>query len=247
MSNGYDVLAACYDAFTADVDYPARADYMESLFRRYGASPKQVLDLACGTGSLTLELSRRGYDMTGVDLSEEMLAEAYRKAAEAGSGALFIRQDMTRLDLYGTVEAALCCLDGINCLPTPEKLLDCFKRVKLFLEPGGLFIFDVNTLYKFEQVLAGSSFVYENDGSFVVWSNAYDPEKKLCDFQLTVFRQEGNGLWRRSQGNVSQRAYSVETLLEQLRRAGFESLEVLGDLSRQPPKEDEQRIYIVAR
>lgn len=144
--NSYDFLAGCYDEFTTDVGYSAWADYIEAHFRRRGLPGKTVLDLACGTGSLTRELAQRGYEMIGVDLSPEMLAEAAEKNQDVdGIPPIFLCQSMDKLNLYGTIDACVCCLDSVNYVTDPKKLQKAFERVYLFLMPGGVFLFDINT------------------------------------------------------------------------------------------------------
>lgn len=146
----YSALAAHYDALTDDVQYDAWADYAEHIFARLGVSPKLVLDLACGTGSLSLRMAQRGYEMIGVDLSPDMLAAAAEKAYafEPERRPIFLCQDMAQLDLYGTIDAALCCLDSVNYVTDENALARAFSRVSLFLNPGGVFLFDVNTEFK---------------------------------------------------------------------------------------------------
>ena len=153
--SSYEFLAGCYDRFTYDVDYAAWADYIEQHFRKRGLPGKTVLDLACGTGSLTRELALRGYEMIGVDLSAEMLAEAAEKNRNVGEiSPMFLCQPMEKLDLYGTIDACVCCLDSVNYVTSPKKLQKAFERVHLFLMPGGLFLFDVNTPEKLEGLVS---------------------------------------------------------------------------------------------
>ena len=167
--SSYDFLAGCYDRLTYDVDYSAWADYIEKHFTRRGLPGKTVLDLACGTGSLTRELALRGYEMIGVDLSAEMLAEA----AEKNRGVspiepIFLCQSMDKLDLYGTIDACVCCLDSVNYVTSPKQLQRAFERVHLFLMPGGLFLFDVNTPAKL-QAMDGQVFLDETEDTYCVW------------------------------------------------------------------------------
>ena len=169
---GYADFAAFYDRLTDDVGYPQRADYIAELLMEHGMKKGIVLDLACGTGSLTLELSKRGYEMIGVDASPDMLCAAQEKCAKAGAEVLFLCQPMEALDLYGTVNAAVCTLDSLNHITDPDTLREVLRRVSLFLEPGGLFVFDVNTPYKHREVLGNHTFVYDLEGLYCVWQNA---------------------------------------------------------------------------
>ena len=165
----YENLAGCYDQFTRDVDYVRWADYLERHFARSALPIHTVLDLACGTGSLTLELARRGYEMIGVDLSPDMLAQAAEKNRDAeGIAPIFLCQSMDQLDLYGTIDACVCCLDSINYVTDPKKLRRAFQRVHLFLMPGGLFLFDINTPDKLRG-LDGGMFIDETDDAYCVW------------------------------------------------------------------------------
>ena len=186
---GYSVFAQYYDELTANVGYPKRADYLLELLARFGHQPGLTLDLACGTGSLTLELFRRGVDVYGVDASVEMLSEAREKCAEAGADILFLCQRMQDLDLYGTVNTVVCSLDSVNHLPGAEELEKAFQRVSFFLEPGGWFLFDANTPYKHEQVLGNHTFVYDMEHVYCVWQNRFHPGQGRVDISLDFFRR----------------------------------------------------------
>ena len=167
--SSYNFLAGCYDQLTYDVDYPAWADYLEAHFRKRGLPGNTVLDLACGTGSLTRELAGRGYEMIGVDLSADMLAEAAEKNRDVdGIAPIFLCQSMDKLDLYGTIDACVCCLDSVNYVTSPKKLQKAFERVHLFLMPGGLFVFDINTPEKL-MGLDGQVFLDETEDAYCVW------------------------------------------------------------------------------
>ena len=169
----YDQLAACYDELTGDVAYEQRADYLEKLFRRASVPVHTVLDLACGTGTMTWLLTGRGYEMIGVDGSEEMLAVAMEKYGKVGGEPpIFLHQSMPRLDLYGTVDAAICCLDSLNYLTRPADVQRTLQRLHLFIAPGGLLIFDVNTPEKF-QAMDGQVFLDETEDTYCVWRTEY--------------------------------------------------------------------------
>ena len=244
----YQSLAGCYDQFTRDVDYAAWADYIEKHFRRRGLPGNTVLDLACGTGSLTLELARRGYEMIGVDLSPEMLTQA----AEKNRGAapiepIFLCQPMERLDLYGTIDACVCCLDSVNYVTDPKKLARAFQRVHLFLMPGGLFLFDVNTPEKLES-LDGQVFLDETEDTYCVWRAEYSKRSRICSYFMDLFRlDEESGQWERGEELHRERAYTVEELTGFLRQAGFLGIKVYGDKKMRAPRPGEQRVFFVAR
>ena len=244
----YDFLAGCYDRLTYDVDYAAWADYIEAHFRKKGIPGKTVLDLACGTGSLTFELARRGYEMIGVDLSTEMLSEAMEKdMGGVDIPPMFLCQSMDKLDLYGTIDACVCCLDSVNYVTDRRKLQKAFGRVHLFLMPGGLFIFDVNTVEKLS-ALDGQVFLDETEDTYCVWRAEYNKRSKLCTYFMDIFRlDEESGLWERGEELHEERAYTVEELSQFLREAGFEDIKVYGERKMTAPRPGEQRIFFVAR
>lgn len=216
----YDLFARFYDRLMCDIDYKQRAAYFSEIFSRYSIDPGIVLDLACGTGSLTLELARAGFDVIGVDRSEGMLSAAAEKAEQSGQKALFLCQDMRSLDLYGTVGAAICHLDGINHLMSPQSVKLVFSKVALFLETGGLFIFDLNSLYKIENELGNNTFIYDMDDIYCVWQNSYNPRTRICNFDLTFFSQHG-GLYSRSDEHFGERAYTIDKIREWLSQVGM--------------------------
>ncbi len=244
----YQSLAGCYDEFTRDVDYAAWADYIEKHFRRRGLPGNTVLDLACGTGSLTLELARRGYEMIGVDLSPEMLAQAAEKNwGAAPIEPIFLCQPMERLDLYGTIDACVCCLDSVNYVTDPRKLARAFQRVHLFLMPGGLFLFDVNTPEKLA-ALDGQVFLDETEDAYCVWRSEFSPRGGICSYFMDIFQlDEGSGQWERSEELHRERAYTAEQLTEMLHQAGFRDVRAYGDRKLRAPVPGEQRIFIAAR
>lgn len=246
--SSYGFLAGCYDELTYDVDYAAWADYVEKHFARRGLPGKTVLDLACGTGSLTWELARRGYEMIGVDRSPEMLAQAAEKdVADVPIPPMFLCQSMEQLDLYGTIDACVCCLDSVNYVTDPKKLRRAFQRVHLFLMPGGLFLFDINTPEKL-MGLDGQVFLDETEDSYCVWRAEYSNRSRLCSYFMDIFRLDpDSGQWDRGEELHQERAYSVEELTEFLRQAGFGQIQVYGNLKLRPPRPGEERIFFVAR
>lgn len=248
MAGGYSVLARVYDRLNGTVDYGRWVDYIEECFNRYlPEKPSLVLDLGCGTGKVTLEMCRRGYDMTGLDISPEMLSQAYSAMYDAElTGILFLEGDMCDFELYGTVGAVVCCLDGINHLLDPEDVCRCFDRVHNYLDPDGLFIFDVNTPYKFKHIYADNDYVLEEDGAVCAWRNRLSEDGVQCDFHLTVFEKGRTGLYRRRDGVQSERCYGREELTEMLERNGFDVLGIFSELSFDEPAEDTVRWHVVA-
>lgn len=250
----YGAISGIYDNINSEVDYSLWADFVESCFDRFlPCRPELVLDLACGTGSMTLELARRGYDMIGVDSSPDMLSQALTRKSEEQlqRDVLFLLQDMTSFELYGTVGAITCCLDSINYLTADGDLDRCFATAHNYLDPDGLFLFDVNTPHKFRTVYGENTYVFEEEDcgadSFCVWQNFFDEKSGLCDFYLTVFSADGEGKYSRADERQCERCYSREELTAALERNGFELLGVYSDLAFSAPRDTDERWYIAAR
>ena len=243
----YENLAGCYDQFTRDVDYVRWADYLERHFARSALPIHTVLDLACGTGSLTLELARRGYEMIGVDQSEEMLAQAAEKCRQASEiPPLFLHQSMDKLDLYGTSDACVCCLDSVNYVTSPQKLERAFQRVHTFLMPGGLFMFDVNTPDKL-RALDGQVFLDESADAYCVWRADYSARRRVCTYGMDLFTLEPDGRWSRAEELHEEYAYEPDELEALLVRAGFSRIKQYGERKLRAPKAGEGRIFFAAR
>ena len=239
--NCYDALAANYDALTGDVEYEKRADFLEKLFRRSRIPVHTVLDLACGTGTMTWILTGRGYEMIGVDGSEEMLAAAMSKSGSVeGIAPVFLHQSMPRLDLYGTVDGAICCLDSLNYLTDPKDVQRTFDRLRLFIAPGGVLIFDINTVEKL-RALDGQVFLDETEDSYCVWRPEY--RRGICTYYMDLFQLADDDSWERSLEIHRERAYTVEELTTWLKAAGFGEIRTYGDMKLRRPGENEQRIY----
>lgn len=238
--SSYEQLAGSYDALTRDVGYEKRADYLEKLFRRSRIPVHTVLDLACGTGSMTWLLARRGYELIAVDGSEEMLAAAMGKQEPVETPPLFLHQSMPQLDLYGTVDAAICCLDSLNYLTRPRDVQRTFQRLHLFISPGGLLVFDVNSVEKLA-ALDGQVFLDETEDTYCVWRTEYS--RGLCSYYMDLFTQTEDGSWQRDFELHRQRAYTVEELTRWLEQAGFTDIRTWGDGVLRHPKPGEQRIY----
>lgn len=245
--SSYNYLAGCYDSLTGDVDYEGLADYIERHFARRGLPGRTVLDLACGTGSLTRILADRGYEMIGVDKSPEMLAQAAEKCMDAeGEAPILLCQSMDKLDLYGTIDACVCCLDSVNYITRPKQLEKAFRRVHLFLMPGGVFLFDVNTEAKFN-AMDGQVFLDENEDTYCVWRTEYSPRTRKCTYAMDLFRLTEDGTWDREEELHEERCYQPEELEEMLRKAGFRDIRRYGERKLRAPKDGEWRIFFVAR
>ena len=243
----YALLSEYYDRFTDDVPYERWADFFEHIFRQKGQKPQTILDLACGTGSLTRILAQRGYEMIAVDQSADMLMEAMDAWTDKPleQRPLFLNQSMDKLDLYGSVDACICCLDSVNYVTNPEILRKAFQRVRLFLPVGALFIFDINTRSKLERI-DGQSFVREDEDVFCVWQTTID-EDDLCHYDFDIFEMNEEGAWNRYQEHHAERIYSVEFLQRLLEETGFVDIEIRGELTDALPTEKEERIFFVAR
>lgn len=242
----YNVFAEFYDSLTENVGYKERADYIQKLIETFGKKSGTVLDLACGTGSLTLELYRRGFDIFGADASVDMLCEAQGKCGE-DEHVLFVCQKMQELELAEKIDTCICTLDSLNHLVNPEDVKETFKRVSSSLSEGGLFIFDVNSVYKHRKVLGNSCFIFDTDEVFCSWQNELDEETNTVDIILDFFIPDENGLYFRETEEFSERAYGNEVLTEWLNEAGFEILAIYDDLSLEPPKPDSERKVFAAR
>lgn len=256
---GYNAVARVYDKLNADIDYAGWADFIEQCFDRYlPTRPNLVLDLACGTGSMTLELARRGYDMIGVDGSADMLSEAF--ARTEGAGILFLEQDMREFELYGTVGAVTCCLDSLNYLLSPTDLESCFKTVHNYLDPDGLFLFDMNTPHKFREIYGNNAYVLEDElvwdegtnteeraAIFCGWQNEFHPDSAICDFHLSIFEEMPNGSYRRADEHQQERCYQIEEIQSALKKAGLELVGVWTDFNFSAPTDTTERWYFCAK
>ena len=244
--SGYKAVSRVYDRLNAGIDYSAWADMIENIFDKYAdVRPEIVLDLACGTGNMTFELSHRGYDMIGADISADMLSRAMRR--QRGENILWLMQDMRSFELYGSVGAVVCCLDAVNCMLTREDLLKCFKTVHNYLDPGGVFVFDVNSPYKFENIFADNAYILEDDGVFCGWQNEYDKRRGVCTFYLSVFEKKGDGSYRRSDEVQKEKKYSVRQLGSALKESGLSLEGVFGGYDMSDAADDSERLFIVAK
>ena len=245
--DSYGFLAGSYDQLTADVNYPAWADYVQRHFARSKHPIRTVLDLACGTGSLTRELALRGYEMIGVDQSAEMLGVASEKCRDLpGEAPMFLQQPMEQLDLYGDIDACVCCLDSVNYVTRPAALRRAFSRVHLFLHPGGLFLFDAKTPQALRDA-DGAVFLDETEQTYCVWRGDYSPRRRVLTYGMDLFCREPDGRWRRGEEVHEEYAYEPEELERFLQEAGFVQVRRWGPLKLRPPKAGEERIFFTAR
>ncbi len=242
--DAYTSFAEVYDMFMDNVPYEEWSRYLTELLKEYRIEEGVVCELGCGTGKMTRLLADAGYDMIGVDMSEDMLAIA---SMENPQQILYLCQDMRELELYGTVAAVVSVCDSMNYLLEEDDLLEVFQRVNEYLEPGGVFLFDLNTIYKYETLL-GETTICENrpEGSFI-WENYYDAEEQINEYDLTLFIQEKENLYRKFEETHYQRGYSMEKIRTLLEEAGMEFVTAYDACTKNPPREDSERIYIVAR
>ena len=243
--DAYRNLAASYDRLTNDVDYEATVEFYMEILRRENLSPRTVVDLACGTGSVTEILARKGYRVTGVDMSEEMLTEAAMKTMDMEQPPLYSCQLLQNLRLPRGVDMAVCALDSLDYILDPEDCKEAIHRAWKALNPGGIFIFDVNTPEKL-RAMDDQVFLDEDDDVYCVWRGEFDEETNICSYGMDLFQREGN-MWRRSFEEHREYAYSQEQLTGFLKDAGFTHIEVYADRLFEAPREGEQRIYFKAR
>lgn len=241
----YEIFADFYDELTGNVGYRERAEYILRVLDSFGHDAGLTLDLACGTGSLTLELKKLGVDVYGIDGSADMLSVALQKASDEGEQILFLRQKMQSIDLYGTIDTCVCTLDSINHLTDARDVKKTFSRVSLFMNQGGIFLFDVNTVYKHKEVLSDNVFVFDTDDVYCVWQNT-PREDSITDISLDFFIPDGDRYARITE-EFSERAYTEDELRQWLQEAGFEVLGVFGDMTLDMPRDTEQRLIFAAR
>lgn len=243
--NAYNALAVSYDRLTNDVDYPGVVDFYFQLLEAEGHAPRTAVDLACGTGSVALLLAKRGLQVIGVDMSADMLCQADQKAAQMENRPVFLRQKLEKLCLPKGVDLAVCALDSLDYITDPDCCREAIRRVHHVLNPGGCFIFDVNTPEKL-RAMDGQIFLDEDADVFCLWRGAFDEKTNICTYGMDLFQRSG-GVWHRSVEEHREYAYSREQLLGYLREAGFTGIEVFADRKAEPPAPGEQRMYFKAR
>lgn len=245
----YTSFAEVYDQFMDNVPYREWADFLQEILQKEGISDGLVLDLGCGTGSMTEELAGRGYDMIGVDNSEDMLEIAMEKRQESGHDILYLMQDMQEFELYGTVRAVVSVCDSVNYVTEKEELEQVFRLVNNYLDPGGIFIFDFNTEYKYREVLGDRTIAENREDSSFIWDNYYYEEEHMNEYELTLFIQETDQkeLYHKYQETHFQRAYTLEEIGELLERSGLRFVAAYEDYTKEAPDKGSERICVVAR
>ncbi len=245
MSDAYGPLARVYDLFTQDVDYDALYAYLHQIMKTVHADPASVLDLACGTGSITVRFAADGYQVIGADLSEDMLTIAMDKATAMKQPPFFIHQPMQRLRLPYSVDLCVCLLDSLNYLTIAKDVMDTFDGVYRALNRGGYFLFDVRTPSLLRS-LDGQVFLDENDDAYCVWRGSFDARENLLTYAMDIFTRQGK-LWRREQEQHEERAWDISWLHQSLAAAGFVDIRQFGNRSMAAPKAGEERIFWIAK
>ncbi len=242
----YSLFAEVYDKLTVNVDYKLRADYINNILEKNGVEKGLLLDLACGTGSLSVELARKGYEVIATDLSPDMLMQAQEKAFSENVDIMFLCQGMEETDLYGTVGAIVCSLDSINHLESLDALNKTFSVLKNFIDDGGIMVFDVNTLYKHTDILGNNTFIYDEKDVFCVWQNHLLEDGKTVNINLDFFCKTDD-LYERFNENFNEIAFTDDEITKTVENNGFKVIERYDDLTFNDPNAETQRIYYVIR
>lgn len=243
----YTGFAEVYDTFMDNVPYREWAQYIRKLLEREEIDSGLVLDLGCGTGSMTEELASYGYDMIGVDNSEEMLEIAMNKKEKSGHDILYLLQDMRQFELYGTVKAIVSVCDCINYITEEDELEQIFRLVNNYLDPGGIFIFDFNTEYKYKEILRDETIAEEREECSFIWENYYDEAEGLNEYALTLFVQEKGDLYRKYQEIHLQKAYTLEEMKARIEKSGMKFVAAYDSYTEQAPTKESERICMMAR
>lgn len=240
----YSNFAYIYDKLMYDIDYSKWADYIEEIFKINNFKPSLVLDLGCGTGNFCIEMARRGYEMIGIDMSLDMLNCAKAKSEEKGLNVLYLNQDMTNFELFGTVDVIVCLMDSLNYILYKKDIKRMFKLVKNYLNPDGIFIFDINTPYKFENVLGENVFYDISDEATYIWQNYYNKKSKVCEFELTFFIKQDEG-YKKFDEIHYERSYDSSELKDLISISGLKLLNIYDNLKLSKPSQKSQRNFFV--
>lgn len=243
----YTSFAAVYDTFMDNIPYEEWTEYLAELLAEYEVTDGIVLDLGCGTGTLTELLAARGFDMIGVDNSEEMLEIAMEKRAESGSDILYLLQDMREFELYGTVRAVISICDSLNYIMEEAELEEVFRLVNNYLDPGGVFVFDFNTVYKYREVIGDQTIAESREECSFIWDNYYYEEEQINEYELSLFIREEEDLYRRYVETHFQKGYELETVRSLLERSGMEFVTAYDAFTKNPPTTESERIYVIAK
>ncbi len=245
--DAYTSFASVYDTFMDNIPYEEWADYLIGLLKEYGIQDGIVLDLGCGTGSMTELLAMYGYDMIGIDNAEEMLEIAMEKRAKSGQDILYLLQDMREFELYGTVKAVVSICDSVNYITEPEELTEVFRLINNYLDPKGIFVFDFNTVYKYREVLGEQTIAEDREECSFIWDNYYDEDEQINEYALSLFIKQDSNLYRKYQETHYQRAYDLETIKKLLAESGLEYVAAYDAFTRNEPTDESERVYVIAR
>lgn len=243
----YTSFASVYDIFMDNIPYEEWAEYLSRLLAEYEVTDGIVLDLGCGTGTLTELMAARGFDMIGVDYSEEMLEIAMEKRAESGRDILYLLQDMREFELYGTVRAVISICDSLNYITEEEELEEVFRLVNNYLDPEGVFIFDFNTVYKYRESLGDQTIAESREDCSFIWDNYYYEEEQINEYELSLFLQEEGNLYRKYVETHYQKGYELETIKSLLEKSGMKFVTAYDAFTRNPPTKESERVYVIAR
>lgn len=243
--NQYNDFAKVYDALMYDLDYDKWVSYINDIFKKSNVSPIHILETACGTGQITVRLSKLGYKMTGVDISESMLSIAEAKARVERQKIKFINQDMTRIDLNQKFDSILCMCDGVNYIIEEEELQSFFKTAFEKLEDNGIFIFDISSIYKLRSIIGNNTFYNERDGICYVWDNEFDEVNNIIDMELVIFVPEGK-LFKKIEEHHIQKAYEIEYIRSQLMKSGFKYIDVYNNFNFNEISDTSDRVFFSA-
>ena len=245
--SAYEKFAQVYDLFMDNIDYEGWAEYVTDRLREYEITDGLVLELGCGTGTMTGLLAGKGYDMIGVDNSEEMLGEAMEKRAESGHEILYLEQDMREFELYGTVRAIVSICDSMNYLEDYEDLVQVLRLANNYLDPKGIFIFDMNTVYKYREQLGEQTIAENREESSFIWENYFDEGEMVNEYDLTLFIRDEDGRYSKYEETHYQKAFEISEVLKAVKEAGMELVAVYDAFTREPVKETSDRVYFVVR
>ena len=243
----YTSFASVYDTFMDNIPYEEWAEYLSGLLAEYEVTDGIVLDLGCGTGTLTELMAARGFDMIGVDYSEEMLEIAMEKRAESRRDILYLLQDMREFELYGTVRAVISICDSLNYITEEEELEEVFRLVNNYLDPEGVFIFDFNTVYKYREILGDQTIAESREDCSFIWDNYYYEEEQINEYELSLFLQEEGNLYRKYVETHYQKGYELETIKSLLEKSGMKFVNAYDAFTRNPPTKESERVYVIAR
>ena len=243
----YTDFADVYDTFMDETPYEEWCEFLNRILEKYKVPKGLVLDLGCGTGTLTEMLSQEGYDMIGVDNSEQMLAIAMEKRDESGENILYLLQDMREFELYGTVGAVISVCDSLNYLLEEEELVQTFKLVNNYLDPKGIFIFDFNTVYKYREIIGDATIAENREDCSFIWDNFYHEEEEINEYDLTIFVREDGDIFRKFEENHFQRGYRLEQMVRALEQAGMEFITAMDADTHEEVTNTSERIYCIAR